>query len=163
METRVQTVAAVAHALAASVSALTPRHVRVSRVAPAPPFSASVPEPGTDVFTTVLRLTEAGPGGSDVDVSADAPPADPRSIAVSFVVDDAPVTVFADGDARRWEVARQLASALADEVHELPPPAWAQPFPPCPGHRHPMELAEGGWRCPRAPGPIIAPIALDRP
>ncbi|NUT46369.1 MAG: hypothetical protein HOV94_03465, partial [Saccharothrix sp.] len=58
-------------------------------------------------------------------------------VLVLFTVDGEPYEQYADPTADRCALARDLALGLADQVHEAERGA---PFPPCPGHPHPLTL-----------------------
>jgi len=84
-----------------------------------------------------------------------------RFVKVRFSFDSAPVVLVVDGGKPLLDLIRDIASGLADEAHEI---AWGEPFPPCPGHHHPMIISESngeiGWACPRDPGDILRTIAV---
>ncbi|MFI0791451.1 hypothetical protein ACH4OY_01920 [Micromonospora rubida] len=76
-------------------------------------------------------------------------PHDAIPCAVRFSVGSVEHTIHINAGDGFCEVARDLATRLADEVSM---DTWGQPFPPCPGHSHPRQLDRRGtalvWQCP---------------
>ncbi|WP_455358709.1 hypothetical protein [Streptomyces sp. SYSU K21746] len=82
--------------------------------------------------------------GLQLDNTTDYPAA-----AIDVSVDDVPLRVFANAAADGPHLTSDLANAIADVAQEY---LGSEPFPPCPGHAHPMAVSVGNgrvfWCCP---------------
>ncbi|MEU3949093.1 hypothetical protein [Streptomyces sp. NPDC029526] len=77
--------------------------------------------------------------------------------AVDLSIHDEEVRVFINAQQGPAGLVEQLAHAVVDSGQEI---LGSTPFPPCPGHSHPMTVAASGgrvfWCCPSAPDTAIA-------
>ena len=129
----------VARLVAASLAGLTGRTVAVLGLA-----AHDVTEETAHAAAFLDQALTAPPGGT---------------ASVRFTVDGTPYDVFADPTADQCVQARHLALDLADQVHEA---EGGTPFPPCPGHHHPLTLTHPRsrleWVCPHRPRTAVATL-----
>ncbi|WP_147268237.1 hypothetical protein [Spongiactinospora rosea] len=72
------------------------------------------------------------------------------------------VVAYCDPHGPWPETVVRLASDLQDHACEV---HWGRPFPPCPGHTHPLATGVAGgvavWECPVSPRHHRSPILPD--
>ncbi|MFB7669007.1 hypothetical protein ACFC1R_34695 [Kitasatospora sp. NPDC056138] len=80
-------------------------------------------------------------------------------VEVSLDLDHHPACTVVDAAQPGPVVAWRLANALVDVGQEI---LGSEPFPPCPGHQHPMALGQldafAYWCCPQDRERVLYPI-----